>query len=177
MQTSKKQVTIYIDGKVPSEPGPGGWGALLMFGPHRKELNGYQADTDRNRMQLFAAISGLGALKESCIVNLCTDSSSLFQTLSQQLYQTWQMQNWKDASGNSIPNKDLWFILSVQLKKHSVHPTRIGTSADKSMIRCKELASEALQEYIDINTEKENEDSEETETRPEKAAQAPESVK
>jgi ribonuclease HI len=177
MQTPKKQVTIYIDGKVPSEPGPGGWGALLMFGPHRKELNGYQADTDRNRMQLFAAISGLGALKESCIVNLCTDSSSLFNILSQQLYLTWLRQNWKDASGNSIPNRDLWFILSVQLKKHSVRPTRIGTSADENMSRCKELASEALQEYIDINTEKENEDSAEIEITPEKTAQSPESVK
>ena len=66
----RKQVQIYTDGACSGNPGPGGWGAILVFGPHRKEMNGYMAGTTNNRMELFAAISALGALKEPCDVKL-----------------------------------------------------------------------------------------------------------
>ena len=74
MEDNRKRVNIYTDGACSGNPGPGGWAAILEFGPHRKELSGFMAGTTNNRMELFAAISGLGALKEPCIVNLYSDS-------------------------------------------------------------------------------------------------------
>ena len=77
MSESRKLVTIYTDGACSGNPGPGGWAAILQFGPHEKEISGYMPGTTNNRMELFAAISGLGALKEPCNVRLYSDSAYL----------------------------------------------------------------------------------------------------
>ena len=82
MEDNRKRVNIYTDGACSGNPGPGGWAAILEFGPHRKELSGFMAGTTNNRMELFAAISGLGALKEPCIVNLYSDSNYLVQAFN-----------------------------------------------------------------------------------------------
>ena len=84
MEDNRKRVNIYTDGACSGNPGPGGWAAILEFGPHRKELSGFMAGTTNNRMELFAAISGLGALKEPCIVNLYSDSNYLVQAFNDQ---------------------------------------------------------------------------------------------
>ena len=78
----RKQVNIYTDGACSGNPGPGGWGCILEFGPHRKEMSGFVAGTTNNRMELFAAISALGALKEPCDVCLYSDSNYLVQAFN-----------------------------------------------------------------------------------------------
>ena len=79
----RKQVNIYTDGACSGNPGPGGWGGILEFGPHRKEMSGYMAGTTNNRMELFAAISALGALKEPCDVKLYSDSAYLVNAFNE----------------------------------------------------------------------------------------------
>ena len=126
MDGSRKTVNIYTDGACSGNPGPGGWAAILEFGPHRKELSGYMAGTTNNRMELFAAISGLGALKEPCNVNLYSDSSYLVQA----------------------------FILFAQTKKHNVTFFKVKGHADHpENNRCDELARAAIDEYRRINSE------------------------
>ena len=161
-KSARRQVTIYIDGKTEKNPGPGAWSSILTFGVHKKELNGYQADTEVFRMQLFAAISGLGALKEPCIVQLVTKSTELVADISQQKYIFWRANGWKEQDGSNVQNKDLWFILGAQLQKHEVHPVKLGNAADINMARCAELVAESFQEYIDINTVKEENDNPDT---------------
>ena len=76
-EQARKQVTIYTDGACSGNPGPGGWGCILMYGPHQKEMSGSSPETTNNRMEMMAAISALGALKEACDVKLYSDSAYL----------------------------------------------------------------------------------------------------
>ena len=103
----RKQVQIYTDGACSGNPGPGGWGAILVFGPHRKEMSGYMAGTTNNRMELFAAISALGALKEPCDVKLYSDSSYLVKAFQDHWIDGWQKRGWKNAAGDPVENQDL----------------------------------------------------------------------
>ena len=90
METPRKKVNIYTDGACSGNPGPGGWAAILEFGKHRKEISGYMAGTTNNRMELFAAISGLGALKEPCDVTLYSDSNYLVQAFNDHWIDGWK---------------------------------------------------------------------------------------
>ncbi len=148
----RKQVNIYTDGACSGNPGPGGWGCILEFGPHRKELSGYMAGTTNNRMELFAAISGLGALKEPCDVHLYSDSAYLVNAFNEHWIEGWQKRNWKNASGQAVENQDLWFILLAQTRKHHVTFHKVKGHADHpENIRCDELATGAIKEYRRIN--------------------------
>ena len=109
--TDRKKVTIYTDGACSGNPGPGGWGAILEYGPHRKELNGYMAGTTNNRMELFAAISALGALKEPCEVTLYSDSTYLVKAFNDHWIEGWLKRGWKTSNGGKVENQDLWMIL------------------------------------------------------------------
>ena len=106
----RKQVNIYTDGACSGNPGPGGWGCILEFGPHRKEMSGYMAGTTNNRMELFAAISALGALKEPCDVKLYSDSAYLVNAFNEHWIDGWKKRGWKNAAGQAVENQDLWFI-------------------------------------------------------------------
>ena len=110
----RKQVNIYTDGACSGNPGPGGWGCILEFGPHRKEMSGYMAGTTNNRMELFAAISALGALKEPCDVKLYSDSAYLVNAFNEHWIDGWKKRGWKTAAGQAVENQDLWFILLAQ---------------------------------------------------------------
>ena len=133
----RKQVNIYTDGACSGNPGPGGWGCILEFGPHRKEMSGYMAGTTNNRMELFAAISALGALKEPC---------------NEHWIDGWKKRGWKNAAGQAVENQDLWFILLAQTKKHHVTFYKVKGHADHpENIRCDELATGAIKEYRRIN--------------------------
>ena len=90
-----KKVTVYTDGACSGNPGPGGWGALLMYGTAKKELSGFEAGTTNNRMELTAAIEALSALKEPCEVELYTDSAYLCNAFLQRWLQSWQKNGWK----------------------------------------------------------------------------------
>lgn len=152
MEDSRKTVNIYTDGACSGNPGPGGWAAILEFGPHRKELSGYMAGTTNNRMELFAAISGLGALKEPCNVNLYSDSNYLVQAFNDHWIENWKKNGWKTSGGGKVENQDLWFILSAQTQKHHVQFLKVkGHSDHPENNRCDELARAAIDEYRRIN--------------------------
>lgn len=154
MSEIRKNVNIYTDGACSGNPGPGGWAAILEFGPHKKEISGYMAGTTNNRMELFAAISALGALKEPCNVCLYSDSSYLVQAFNDHWIDNWKAKGWKTSSGSSVENQDLWFILTVLTKKHHVEFIKVkGHSDHPENNRCDELARKAIEDYRKINEE------------------------
>ena len=114
-----KQVTIYTDGACSGNPGPGGWAAILKFGPYEKELSGGEAQTTNNRMELLGAISALHALREPCAVDLYTDSQYLSNAINLGWLENWKKKNWKRKDG-ALKNVDLWQTLDALLQKHTV---------------------------------------------------------
>ena len=151
MSENRKTVNIYTDGACSGNPGPGGWGAILEFGPHRKELSGFVAGTTNNRMELFAAISALGALKEPCNVRLYSDSNYLVQAFNDHWIDNWKRNGWKTSNGTKVENQDLWFILMAQTKKHNVEFIKVKGHADHpENNRCDELAREAVQQLMEM---------------------------
>ena len=149
-----KKVNIYTDGACSGNPGPGGWAAILEFGPHRKELSGFMAGTTNNRMELFAAISALGALKEPCEVDLYSDSAYLVNAFNEHWIDGWKKNGWKNAAKAPVENQDLWFILLAQTKKHHVNFYKVKGHADNPRNnRCDELARAAIDEFRRLNPE------------------------
>ncbi len=114
-----KTVNIYTDGACRGNPGIGGWGALIEYGDVTKEYCGGLKETTNNQMELMAAIEGLKALKEHCIVNLTTDSKYVMQGITTWI-QNWKKNNWKNAAKKSVKNKDLWVELDKYSEKHDV---------------------------------------------------------
>lgn len=117
--TDKKNVTIYTDGACSGNPGPGGWGALLMYGKVEKELNGGELETTNNRMELMAAIKALEALKQPCVVDLYTDSTYVKDGITQWIF-GWKKNGWKTAAKKPVKNADLWQELDTQTRRHKV---------------------------------------------------------
>ena len=149
-----KKVNIYTDGACSGNPGPGGWGAILEFGPHIKEMSGFMAGTTNNRMELFAAISALGALKEPCEVDLSSDSAYLVNAFNEHWIDGWKKNGWKNAAKAPVENQDLWFILMAQTKKHHVNFYKVKGHADNPRNnRCEELARAAIDEFRRLNPE------------------------
>ncbi len=101
------RVTIYTDGACSGNPGPGGWGALLVFGDKKKEISGGEPQTTNNRMELMAAIMALEALKRPCVVDLWTDSQYVRQGITSWLY-GWKANGWKTADKKPVKNAELW---------------------------------------------------------------------
>ena len=114
-----KQVEIHTDGACSGNPGPGGWGVLLRFGAHERELAGGEPDTTNNRMELMAAIQGLQALKEACEVDLYTDSQYVQKGITEWL-PGWQRRGWKTADNKPVKNADLWQQLDMARQRHRV---------------------------------------------------------
>ncbi|WP_346839687.1 ribonuclease HI [Microbulbifer sp. SAOS-129_SWC] len=115
-----KEITIYTDGACRGNPGPGGWGALLVFGDKELELCGGEAHTTNNRMELLAAIRALAALKQRCRVDLHTDSQYLRQGITSWIH-NWKKNGWKTASKKPVKNADLWRELEEGIADHEVH--------------------------------------------------------
>ena len=158
MEEKRKKVNIYTDGACSGNPGPGGWAAILEFGGHRKELSGYMAGTTNNRMELFAAISGLGALKEPCDVDLYSDSSYLVKAFNYHWIDGWKKKGWKTSAGTPVENQDLWFILTAQTRRHNVTFHWVKGHADHpENNRCDELARAAIADYKRMYPDQENE--------------------
>ena len=114
-----KQVELYTDGACKGNPGPGGWGALLRFGSHERELWGGEPDTTNNRMELTAAIEGLKALTEDCDVALTTDSVYVRDGITRWLPK-WKQSGWKTAAKKPVKNQDLWQMLDKETSRHRV---------------------------------------------------------
>lgn len=128
-----KQITIYTDGSCSGNPGPGGWAALLLYGTHRREIAGAEAQTTNNRMELTAAIEGLRALKESCKVILHTDSSYLHNAFTKGWLEKWQQNGWKTAGKKPVENKDLWEELLQLSSKHTVDWRKVKGHSDNEL--------------------------------------------
>lgn len=149
----KKLVKLYTDGACSGNPGPGGWAAILKFGPHEKELSGNMSYTTNNRMELFAVISGLGALKQSCRVEVYSDSAYVVNAFNQKWVDGWQKKNWKTADNKPVENQDLWRLLLITMRKHEVSYHKVpGHQDHPENNRCDELARAEVQKIIQLNT-------------------------
>ena len=137
----QKYVEIFTDGACSGNPGPGGWGVVLHFGPHEKELSGGEAKTTNNRMELTAAIEGLSALKESCNVLLVTDSKYVADGIMQGWAESWRKNGWRKADKKPALNPDLWGKLLDLLEKHTVNIKWVkGHAGHPENERCDQLA-------------------------------------
>lgn len=140
-----KEIDIYADGACSGNPGPGGWGVVLIYQENKKELSGYQPETTNNRMELFAAIQGLSALKESCVVNLYSDSSYLVNAFEKHWIEKWQRNGWKTSTKSPVENQDLWKLLLIHVRKHQVRFIKVkGHSDNQYNNRCDEMAVAAI---------------------------------
>lgn len=119
MSEAEKRVVIYTDGACSGNPGPGGWGAILTFGGFEKELNGGEAETTNNRMELLGAISALEALTRPCSVDLYTDSAYVRSGITSWI-NGWKRNGWRTADKKPVKNEDLWRRLDDAQARHRV---------------------------------------------------------
>jgi len=115
-----KHVDIYTDGACRGNPGHGGWGAILVYQGHEKEMSGGEELTTNNRMELMAAISALEGLKEPCEVTLYSDSKYMIDSITKGWVYSWRSKGWKKADKSPALNPDLWERLLALLEKHTV---------------------------------------------------------
>ncbi len=113
-------VEIWTDGACSGNPGPGGWGAVLRFGKHEKELSGGEKKTTNNRMELIAAIEALNSLNRPCKVKLTTDSVYVKDGITKWLA-TWKARGWKTAAKKPVKNQDLWVALDKATENHQIN--------------------------------------------------------
>ena len=143
-----KTVTIYTDGACSGNPGPGGWGAILMYGPHKRELSGGEANTTNNRMELTAVIEALSLLKEPCIVDLWSDSKYVIDGLEKGWAKGWKARGWKKADKKPALNPDLWDRLLALTEVHSLRYHWVKGHAENAYNnRCDQLAVAESQKF------------------------------
>ena len=136
-----KTVTLYTDGACSGNPGPGGWGAILEYNGHQKELSGGEENTTNNRMELTAVIRGLQALKEPCIVELYSDSRYVIDALQKGWAWGWKKKNWVKSDKKPALNPDLWETLLALTQRHEMHYHWVKGHAENPMNnRCDEMA-------------------------------------
>ncbi len=136
-----KIVTIYTDGACSGNPGPGGWGAILMYGEHRKELSGGENPSTNNRMEMMAVIRALEALKFPCQVELYSDSKYVLDSLGKGWAMDWRKRGWVKSNKKPALNADLWEILLKLYEQHQVNLHWVkGHSTNIYNNRCDELA-------------------------------------
>jgi ribonuclease HI len=140
-----KEVTIYTDGACSGNPGPGGWGAVLMYGGRRKELSGGEKLTTNNRMELVAVIEALRALKQPCAVTVYSDSAYVVNGFNSGWVDGWMRNGWVNSKGQPVENQDLWKTLLGEMKRHRVQYVKVkGHSDNEWNNRCDQLAREAI---------------------------------
>jgi len=136
-----KKVDIYTDGACSGNPGPGGWGAILVYGGHEKEISGGDASTTNNRMELMAVISALSVLKESCDVSLYSDSKYVCDALTKGWAIKWRGNNWIKPDKKPALNSDLWEKLLELYERHKVTVIWVkGHAGHAYNERCDQLA-------------------------------------
>ena len=143
---TQQYVVIHTDGACSGNPGPGGWGAILHWGDHERELKGGEAHTTNNRMELMAAIAALESLKRPCAVDVHTDSQYLRNGIMQWI-NNWKRNGWRTASKEPVKNVDLWKRLDAALHTHTVRWHWVKGHAGHDLNeRADELAREAIAE-------------------------------
>lgn len=147
-QTKSARVDLYTDGACKGNPGPGGWGVLMRFGAHEKELYGGEAQTTNNRMEMRAVIEGLNALTRSCQVRIFTDSQYVKNGIESWLA-AWKTKGWKTAAGKPVANQDLWLALDAARSRHRIdwHWVR-GHSGHPENERADGLANRGVEQVL-----------------------------
>ncbi len=142
-----KKVTIYTDGACSGNPGPGGWGAILMYKETKKEISGAKKDTTNNIMEITAVIEALKLLKEPCDVQVFSDSAYVVNAFEKGWLEKWKKNNWKTSGKDDVKNRDLWEELDALIQKHTVEFIKVkGHSDNEYNNRCDYLATSAIKE-------------------------------
>ncbi len=146
MSSTGGDVIVHTDGACSGNPGPGGWGVILEWNDHRRELSGGEAHTTNNRMELMAAIMALETLKRACTVHVHTDSQYLRDGITKWIF-SWKRNGWKTAEKKPVKNVDLWQRLDAALAHHAVHWHWVRGHAGHDLNeRADELARAAIAE-------------------------------
>ncbi len=141
------EVTIFTDGACSGNPGPGGWGALLQFGEHERELKGGEGNTTNNRMELTAAVAALETLKRTCKVHLHTDSTYLRDGMTSWIH-NWKRNGWRTTAKKPVKNVDLWQRLDEAIQSHDIEWHWIkGHAGDPGNEAADALARQGLDAY------------------------------
>lgn len=141
----KKQVVVYTDGACSGNPGPGGWGAILLYNGHEKEISGGEKKTTNQRMEIMAVAQALKVLKEPCDVVVHSDSAYVINCFKQRWYVNWRKNGWKNSKGDPVQNRDLWEDLLGEVERHRVTFEKVkGHAGVELNERCDELAREAV---------------------------------
>ena len=144
-----KRVVIYTDGGCKGNPGPGGYGVVLVCGAHRKELAAGYRLTTNNRMELRGAIAALELLREPCEVDLYSDSKYLIDALDKKWLAGWQRRGWQTAAKQPVKNRDLWLLLLAAIKPHTIRWHWVkGHAGHPENERCDVLANAAVKNQI-----------------------------
>lgn len=144
-----KHVVVYTDGACSGNPGPGGWAAVLIWNGHEKALQGAEASTTNNRMELQAAIEALTALKEACRVSLHSDSAYLVNAFNAGWIENWLRKGWKKADKSPVENQDQWQALLTLTNKHQVSFIKVKGHADNPLNnRVDELAVDVMRKWM-----------------------------
>ena len=140
-----EKVIIYTDGACSGNPGPGGWGAILMYKDNKKEISGGRKDTTNNVMELTAVIEGLKMLKFPCDVEVYSDSAYVVNAFNQKWINSWIKNNWKTSGKEPVKNKEIWQKLYELTKIHKVKFNKVkGHSDNEFNNRCDEMARNAI---------------------------------
>lgn len=142
-----KEVVIYTDGACSGNPGPGGWGAILMYNESSKEISGASKNTTNNIMEITAVLEALKLLKEECKVKVYSDSAYVVNAFKQGWINNWQKNNWKTSGKDPVKNRELWEELYELTTKHEVEFIKVkGHSDNEFNNRCDELARNAIKQ-------------------------------
>lgn len=140
-----QEVIIYTDGACSGNPGRGGWGAVLMYGEHLKEISGGDSQTTNQRMELQAAVEALKLLKKPCKVKLHSDSAYLINCFKSRWYVSWEKNGWVNSKKEPVANRDLWEPLIEMYQMHKIEWVKVkGHAGVKWNERCDELARAAV---------------------------------
>lgn len=143
-----EKVIIYTDGACSGNPGPGGWGAILMYQGNKKEISGGKSNTTNNVMELTAVIEALKLLKYPCEVELYSDSAYVVNAFIQKWIDNWMKNNWKTSNKEPVKNQELWKELYDLTKIHKVKFIKVkGHSDNEFNNRCDELARNEIKNY------------------------------
>ncbi len=138
-------VTLYTDGACSGNPGPGGWGCILIYGDYKRKLSGYENLTTNNRMELMAVIKGLECLTRVMAIKIITDSQYVKNAFTQGWIKNWKKNHWKTSTKEEVKNKDLWLILDALVAKHEVTWEWVkGHSGDVYNDYCDKIARESI---------------------------------